>query len=93
MYIYSDIELGRCEMDMGKNTQAYYGIELRKCSYAEYQHKLKKKAVQKELFSRLSSCIHQLMESICQCLEALFSPEVISVFGIIGIILFLLFSS
>ncbi len=92
MYIYSDIELGRCEMDMGKNTQSYYGYELRKCSYAEYQHKLKKKAEQKALISRLYSCIHQLMESICQCLEALFSPEVISVFGIIGIILFLLIS-
>lgn len=80
-------------MDMEKNTQAYYGYELRKYSYADYQHKLKKKAVQKELFSRLSACIHQLLESICQCLEALFSPEVISVFGIIGIIFFLLFSS
>ena len=93
MYIYSDIELGRCEMDMGKNTQAYYGYELRKCSYAEYQHKLKKKAVQKELFSRLSSCIHQLKLSLCQFVEAFFSPEVISVFGIIGMILFLLASS
>ena len=72
-----------------KNTPAYYGYELRKCSYAEYQQKLKRK----ENRRRLAYCIHQLMESICQCLEALFSPEVISVFGIIGIILFLLISS
>ena len=72
-----------------KNTPAYYGYELRKCSYAEYQQKLKRK----ENRRRLAYCIHQLKVSLCQFVEAFFSPEVISVFGIIGMILFLLASS